>query len=248
MQYDNRSRNKLGKMSMLMHETKVRCEQDSTCRYVDKSSDQSLLGVPGYWAKVYASLLVAKTHSECDWVMWLDTDALLTGLKPLGRYIAENTTPEQYFVYSDDGPWGKAHFNAGVWFASTNDKGVSLLDEWSTVYSDSANRCWTRGTTGRWKCNTEAPGCSLDCEWASSAFEQGAMLAILRRPVHRGGKRQVPSCDIMHDSTARSVQCRGSTAVARHFVHKKFIPHRNAQSVITASTFEALVHQASQSN
>lgn len=238
VQYDNRPIAKLGDLAGLVDETQKRCARDETCKYFDMSQDTMPSSVPVYWAKVFAAREVAQKHPECDWVMWLDTDAHLTGLRRLGHYVESVATKANYFLYSDDGPWGGAAFNAGVWFARTDRRGRALLEEWARTYTDTASFCWTKGDDKRWACNATSERCRAGCRWAGAAYEQGAMGAILRRPLHRVGAHRVDSCSIMHDATTRDLRCRGTKPVARHFVFKKSIPLRDTQAAITRAAWQ----------
>jgi hypothetical protein len=114
-----------------------------------------------YWVKVY---LIKQYLSEgFDAILWLDSDAVIHDFE----FKLENFLDHDMTISPDLPIWGhsenyKKSFNAGVFVCLKSS--IDIIKDWWDLYD--AND-WIKDDNGKWKC-------SIDCEYAGIAYEQGA--------------------------------------------------------------------------
>lgn len=114
--------------------------------------DKSGVVLPPYWEKVF---LVQKYLSDYDFVMWLDTDAVIHGKGPIPGLDSGAD-----MILCPDPPYWPSRFNAGVFVVKNTYAGHSIVHHWLKGYNP---RSWIHHKGG-WKCHGE---------WAGYDYEQG---------------------------------------------------------------------------
>ena len=111
VQYDNRPRDKLGSMSKLTSLNEQYC-QNHNIRYV--YLDSYHLDLPCYWVKVFlVTELLEQCKDDDDYVMWLDTDAVIH--KDF-THLLPQVTNNQVMTIAPDPPESDSSFNARVFY------------------------------------------------------------------------------------------------------------------------------------
>jgi len=106
-----------------------------------------------YWVKVF---LVDKYLSQYDYIIWLDSDAVIFNWSLL-------PTLEKDFIYTTDPPsfnyvtYGT--FNAGIFIVKNSSIGRAIISDWKAGYDPEK---WS--FTGTWNCPDQ---------WAGPSYEQG---------------------------------------------------------------------------
>jgi hypothetical protein len=73
------------------------------------------------------------THTDIDWVWWVDTDTLITNFN---IKVEEQLDKNYDFIISTDGNG----INSGSFFLRNNDNGRAFIDHLLNVYNDFENR------------------------------------------------------------------------------------------------------------
>lgn len=219
VQYDDRfesdeGKNKLGMQYTLANANREMCEDSDNCTYIRRNNtnqlSESVRERPEYWQKVahVQNVLQDDTYG-CDYVMWMDTDAVLTERPSvvLDKLIANADTAD--FIAAPDNQvmdeWTqKSPFNAGVFVVKNTESGQNLMQEWQDHW-DKVQDLWTEDN-GNW---------STETQWGGEAYEQGAFAA------HFSSKPNVASvhwCNLQRNGkAAESDVCVGIPTLTAHF-------------------------------
>lgn len=185
VQYDNRSEEKLGDQSLLMHRNEELCQRDSACSYFNLKYDADK---PVYWEKVFAVSNVMEENPQCDVVAYIDSDAvmhtspdvftkdfgdssfLMSNDPSMARMLSDELKDMMKLEDDDILPNEMfPPFNAGVWAVRNTSKGKEIMQEWKSLYDPSK---WFVDETGEWNCGR-------GCKYAGENYEQGAFTTVI---------------------------------------------------------------------
>lgn len=120
--------------------------------------------VPPYWAKVFEIAILLQKRKDIDYIIWLDSDAMLVNPSTLQNLLLEN--PNVSFFGSPDQPDWTSPFNAGVFVVKNNEHGKNIMEEWCKGFYQS-----------NWKKEFNTWFCP--CLWAGSDYEQGSFVKYI---------------------------------------------------------------------
>lgn len=147
-------------INKLMKSNESICKSnDIEYKFLKKSSEH----VPPYWGKIKEIKKILDTHSEFDYVFWVDSDAFFINfnkerlLKFLEKYNSYS------FICTKDMPPWSGNFNAGVFIVKNNEIGKSILDKWLSYYHENV-----------WSYDNDTQKWSTTAVWAGEEYEQGS--------------------------------------------------------------------------
>lgn len=150
------------KLKNLMNQNQKFCSTNSELEYVFLTKSKE--DVPPYWAKVFEITKLMKQRNDIDYVMWLDSDALLVNFSNLKTLLKSN--PQYSFFCSPDAPIWLSSFNAGAFVVKNNSIGNQIMNVWCTYYP---RQNWTN-QNGAW---------STTGAWAGKDYEQGSFVSYI---------------------------------------------------------------------
>ena len=155
LQIEDRTDKKLNK---LMKFNETMCKQyDHTLEYLSKTTCS--YDVPPYWSKVFEIIDLIQERKDIDYIMWLDSDAILVNYENLKQLIKNNLSII-FFGSVDSFIWpGK--FNAGAFVVKNNENAYDLMKFWGGLFDQSK---WYK-KNDKWKTNAK---------WAGEDYEQGS--------------------------------------------------------------------------
>lgn len=128
--------------------------------YDYKFHDVNDMEIPPYWIKVF---LIDKYMQSYDYIMWIDSDAVVYEFKRRVEDFFFNQTPLLAFVGCEDTPPGISPFMAAVFITKCKHSiSEQMYTDWKAGYNYSH---WKRSNDGR---KWVASGV-----WSGSAYEQG---------------------------------------------------------------------------
>ncbi len=131
--------------------------------------------IPPHWIKVFAVRDLLE-QSDSEFVMWLDSDAMLCEAGPRLEYLLQD--PSRHFWAAKDPPLPRpirglaSVICAGVWIVRASDEGRAFMNEWAERFRPEP---WTKLEPG------EGPSWRSKGIWTMSTYEQGQLSVMARK-------------------------------------------------------------------
>ena len=125
-----------------------------------------------YWKKVELVLRYINTN-KYDYVLWLDTDALINTNYNVFILIKKFIGDNDIIISNDMPPWQSCEFNAGVWCVRNTKISKIILKEWLSYYD---SKSWYK-IKDEWYCGNNLR--RSRCIWAGDKYEQGSFIKYI---------------------------------------------------------------------
>ena len=160
LQYEDRTPEDFGEhwdvINHLLTKNKKTCTEHTGYTYEFLTTTEYVL--PPYWLKVALVMGKLSTIPDGDYILWLDSDAVIDKPDKLLELISKPMCISTN--YNNPG------FNAGVWFVRTCEVGRAIMNTWFEAYPSDMWEESEDGEFNGWNC--------LDPVWAGEAYEEGA--------------------------------------------------------------------------
>ena len=233
VQYDNRTKKRLGAQYELMELNRLKCEADPNCTYTRYTHIAE--NRPVYWEKVFTVRDHMMENPQCKTVLFLDSDAVMnkTPILDAKKHMTiapDSEDPFRVKSFLDKHNSG-LKFNAGVFALKNTETGQRIMSEWTDQYDETR---WSYGD-GKWMCDK--------CPWAGPEYEQGAFADKIL-PLEREHIRSMPS-RVMNNNKCNEKKERDVAEVCHFYFNKKTgIPaYLNANDVMASKidTLETII-------
>lgn len=141
-------------------------------------NDFDLKQYPPYWMKVFFVNKLMEDDSN-DYIMWIDSDALLTNNAFEIYNFVESISDKCFFISKDHPDWLSYGINAGVWIIKNNKLGKKFMKVWMDGYDTNK---W-KFIDNKWKCNgkdVNQEDINSPCPWSGHDFEQGYLNYLIQ--------------------------------------------------------------------
>lgn len=136
-------------------------------KYIFMNQYKNKLILPIYWQKLQCMLDMIKTYPQYEYIMWLDSDSIISHTEIPLEYLIELSPTSSIFIGKDHPSGEEQPYCAGIFMIKNDKIGRKFIEDCINTYLN------------REKCISKNKYV-LNGKWAGECYEQGIMNELLK--------------------------------------------------------------------